>query len=105
MRRSPFLPPKPSFGAKPTVATVTEVEIEEPEAPVEETGNDEETARITAGYVGPDQHCSTCTHCDEASRCRLYSFTCEPEGGCPDHEPRESSAGLSGLPEPEAQLE
>ncbi len=92
------LPPRPG---KPAAASVTEIEVAttptEPEAPED----DEETAKLGAGYVAPDQHCASCAHCDEASRCSLYGFTCDPEGGCPDHEVKADGTVPSQGEEPE----
>ena len=85
------LPPRPASSAP-----VAEMETPAHEA-AEESGGDEESAKISAGYVAPGQRCSSCAHCDESSKCALYDFTCEPDGGCPEYE---SGSEASAVPPP-----
>lgn len=92
------LPPLP--GAKPASAPAVEVESEAAGSEEPAEPEDPETARMIAGYVGPEQRCNSCSHCDESSTCTLYEFTCEPEGGCPDHKSK-GEADLASEPPPE----
>jgi hypothetical protein len=101
LRNSPdlSLPPRPSFGMPKSRELSLEVEMEAPEGEEGAEGeeeSDEDSAKDAAGYVKADQRCSTCAHC-EADRCQLFDFTCEPDGGCPEHE---AGGGAAGMPPP-----
>lgn len=89
------LPPRPSFGEPKEQEASIEIEVEGAE-PEEAEESDEDSAKNAAGYVKPDQRCSTCAHC-EADRCQLFDFACDPDGGCPEHE---AGGGASGMPPP-----
>lgn len=86
------LPLRPSFGEPKQQEASVEIEVEGAQ-PEEAEESDEDLAKSAAGYVKPDQRCSTCAH-HEAGRCNLFDFECEPDGGCPEHEMGEGDAGM-----------
>lgn len=90
------LPPRPSFGEPKSRELSLEVEMEAPEPPEQSEVDEEDDAKSAAGYVKADQRCSTCAHC-QSDRCQLFDFTCEPDGGCPEHE---AGGGAAGMPPP-----